>query len=681
MVLFFRRNPFLRILVFLALGYFVSYVSSINIRGIQLLCIGCFLLYLFFVISSNWRSIYQQHSLRWLSGAVLGCFIFVFSLLWSSTNEPVRIPNSSNATFEGVVDEVVGENERNLRVKVIVNHLAHDKGESFVKLSGLFYIPTTLVSKDSLLGCHIKGSGLLMPLGKALVPYQFDYGNYLYQQGYSFSFSVKMIDQLVMPSGSSVSAFGERLRSRFKFVFEQSIKNDSLSSVVKALVLGDRTSLDKDLRDRYVIAGAIHVLAVSGLHVGILYLLLSFLMSVWGKGKAKIPRVVLMIAILWVYAWLTRFSPSVTRATIMFSILLLGKSFERNASLFNSLALSAVVILIVWPGSFFQAGFWLSHLAVVGIGVFYQPIYRLFIFRFVLWRWLWSMVAVSVAAQLATFPLMLYLFHGFPVYFILANVLILPVVPIVLSGAFILLMLPVNWWGSMVVAGGVSEGVRFMNNATTWVADLPYSYLGGLSLTHFELVLLFLGLIGLSVYVTNHDVPVLTRSLFVFLIVIASVSVRRIATLQNVEVHCYSQSGKTIINILNGRSNIVIADGQMSERETNFIFSGLWARRMVNAPSFYCVDSVVGSLGWVRLSLGGKEIILFRNGIPDRNFHVKNAIAWLSYDDYGALKNINADNVVFVPPSDKRRFHDLKMSETGTRLINLVREKYYLLHY
>jgi competence protein ComEC len=681
MVLFFKHNPILRLLTFMVLGYWVSDVCSITNHSIHLLCVGCILLYLFFVVSTNWRFVYQQHALRWVSGITLSCFVFLFGVLWPSFHKPAHINHSFNASFKGVVDEVLGENERNLRVRVVVNHLAHENGESSVKLSGLFYIPKTLVKRDSLLGCVIKGTGFLMPLEKALVPYQFDYGNYLSQQGFSFSLSVKAIEHLQKPSPSSVSVLGERLRSRFKFVFGQSIKNDSLSSVVKALVLGDRTSLDKDLRDNYVIAGAIHVLAVSGLHVGILYMFLGFFMSLASKNRAKILKMLVMLAILWMYAWITRFSPSVTRATIMFSILLIGKTFGHNAALFNSLALSAFIILIVWPGSFFQAGFWLSHLAVVGIGVFYYPIYRLFSFRFIMWRWIWSMVAVSVAAQLTTFPLMLYLFHGFPVYFILANVLILPLVPIVLSGAFVLLMLPVNSWLSMLVAGGVSEGVRLMNGATTWVAGLPHSYLFGLSLTHFEMVLLFVGLIGLSVFVTMPKVPVLTRTLFVFLILIVSVNFRRFATLQNLEVHCNNHSGKTIINILNGRSNIVISDGALTIKEANYIFSGLWARRMVDVPSFFMVDSVVGDAGWVRLSLGNEEVMLFRKGIPDRRFHVKNAIVWLKDANLSALKNIESDNVVLVMPSDKRRHPSLSQLEAIPRIVNLVGKKYHLLSY
>ena len=143
---------------------------------------------------------------------------------------------------------------------------------------------------------------------------------------------------------------------------------------------------------------------------------------------------------------------------IMFSVLLFGQILGQKASLFNSLALSAFLILLVWPSSFYMPGFWLSHLAVAGIGIFYLPINNFLSFRFIGWRWLWSMVSVSLAAQVGTFPLMLWMFHGFPVYFVLSNVLILPVVPIVLGGALVLLVLPVGGFMSLVVNGLVSGG-------------------------------------------------------------------------------------------------------------------------------------------------------------------------------------------------------------------------------
>ena len=201
--------------------------------------------------------------------------------------------------------------------------------------------------------------------------------------------------------------------------------------VASALLLGYRENLDKELVKSYASAGAMHVLAVSGLHVGILYLLLtrifSFLKKVKKVKNGKFILTILIVSFLWFYAIMTGLSASVMRATTMFSFIVIGNELlNRKTSIYNTLAVSAIILMIINPFIVYQVGFQLSYVAVVGI-VYLQPkLNRLFYSRYKLVRGVWAITCVSLAAQIATFPLSLHYFHQFSTYFFISNLIVIP---------------------------------------------------------------------------------------------------------------------------------------------------------------------------------------------------------------------------------------------------------------
>ncbi|MBN2744028.1 MAG: ComEC/Rec2 family competence protein [Marinilabiliaceae bacterium] len=612
MVLFFKRHPAVWVLLFFVLGLWIrSYWSE---ESVNWLVVGVVTLSLFVVlcIVFGMRRIYQCYSFRWLFGVISGILLVLLGYCVSALRETCCLTVPFDGSFIGVVDEVQGKHSSTLRLSVVLEQIGERViNDHQVPVRVMCYVARRDSFVAPQVGSVILGAGRFQPLSRVAVPYQFDYGKYLFHQGYSMTCRVRQIEKVNAPEYIGISGFGNLLRNRFVGVFEQALPNDSLSSVVKALVLGDRTSLDPSLRDDYVRAGAIHVLAVSGLHVGIIYLFLMFALSLLGNNYQWV-RLLLGLVVLWGYAWLTRFSPSVSRATIMFSVLLFGQILGQKASLFNSLALSAFLILLVWPSSFYMPGFWLSHLAVAGIGIFYLPINNFLSFRFIGWRWLWSMVSVSLAAQVGTFPLMLWMFHGFPVYFVLSNVLILPVVPIVLGGALVLLVLPVGGFMSLVVSGLVSGGVEFMNGSTQWVSGLPGAYLEGLSLTHFELVATLGGCLLLGIFLSEARLRLLISALVMFVFVLVSVGVRRIVASRQLEVHFYTQGTKKMMNVIDGYHNFVLTDGRCSIADAAYVFQGLWAMKMVEAPMMLDVDDLVNSHGLLRLPMRDKEVFVLR---------------------------------------------------------------------
>lgn len=217
-----------------------------------------------------------------------------------------------------------------------------------------------------------------------------------------------------------IFAFANRLNLYTHNVYKSVLDDQKQIGVADALVAGMKSDLDYDLRQAYTDAGAIHVLAVSGMHVGILFWIIGLILGLF-MDKKDVYFHIIVIALLWIYALYSGLSPSVCRATLMFTLFQIGSAINRDHNPINTLGLSALILLIINPNWFYDVGFQLSYLAVLGILIVYPPLKKLFEIQNIVIRWLWEITAVSFAAQLFTFPLSIFYFHQFPNYFLLAN--------------------------------------------------------------------------------------------------------------------------------------------------------------------------------------------------------------------------------------------------------------------
>ncbi len=209
--------------------------------------------------------------------------------------------------------------------------------------------------------------------------------------------------------------------------------------LVMALTIGDKELLEKERLTSFSRSGAMHIMAVSGLHVGMISMALSWFLF-FLKGKLRWVRALLIMPALWGFAFLTGMSPSVLRATIMFTFLQTGSLLNRQSSGMNSLLASAFILIAVHPGVIFEAGFQLSYLAVAFIIAFYNSLYRLIRLKNRILDYLWQMTAVSLVAQAGTIALSVRLFNIFPLLFLLTNTVVIPISFVVLAVAMLLLI-------------------------------------------------------------------------------------------------------------------------------------------------------------------------------------------------------------------------------------------------
>lgn len=278
---------------------------------------------------------------------------------------------------------------------------------------------------------------------KPLNPHQFDYSEYMKSLGVYGQLRISGKEILKVTKGSpTLMGFAQNFRTEIvKKLQNTKLKTDE-RAIIQALVLGEKKDIDKNLYNEYAAAGAVHILAVSGLHVGILYILLAFLLKPLTRWKSGIyVHAVIIVILLWGFAVLSGLSPSVTRAVTMFSFFAVAKLFNRDTNSLNTLFLSFLTLLIINPLWLFQVGFQLSYLAVFFIVWLLPVFYKVGYSKYSLVRKIWAIVAVSICAQIGVLPLSLYYFHQFPGLFLVTNIVILPFLTILMCGGILIVIL------------------------------------------------------------------------------------------------------------------------------------------------------------------------------------------------------------------------------------------------
>jgi len=290
----------------------------------------------------------------------------------------------------------------------------------------------------------------------------------------------------------------ERLRMWFLGIRHQLLSryrtlqtDDDQYAVLAAMTLGDKSALSKELRDVYSVTGASHVLALSGLHMGIIFFLLHRLTL--GRRHFWLSQVIIVLG-LWSFAFLTGLSPSVVRSATMLSAYVLFSFMGRQRNSVNLLCFTAIVMLLVNPQSLYDVGFQLSFTAVLSILLWLPLIDRFLPENYFVTRrfqhYLYSMVGMSLAAQLAVAPLIVYYFGRFSTYFLLTNFIVIPLATAILYGALLVVIVPMFGPVLLWVVG-------ILNKALEWISQMPYSCIDGLHPSVLQICLFYIGVISL----------------------------------------------------------------------------------------------------------------------------------------------------------------------------------------
>lgn len=341
-------------------------------------------------------------------------------------------------TFKGEIIKSLKSSAFKDKFEVKLSHI----NEKSVKGRVLLQIPvngeSTLVPNSK-----IYGIGKIESFENPQNPQQFNYREYMFSQEMTHVIESKAdLLQIEKLSGFSFMSLGEEARNEIQDSLEDHAFSEEQLDIIQALLLGQKQNVDPETYDSFSKAGVVHILAVSGLHVGIILLILQLITT--GFLRLQYGRTIRSVVVLlgiWGFATLAGYSPSVLRAAVMFSFLSLALNYRRKTSAINTLALSAIFLLLINPYFILQVGFQLSYLAVISIVTLQPRLSKLYEPKYFIDRKIWDIVTVTFTAQLGILPLSLYYFHQFPGLFLLSNLVILPGLGIILSGGILVIIL------------------------------------------------------------------------------------------------------------------------------------------------------------------------------------------------------------------------------------------------
>ena len=308
-------------------------------------------------------------------------------------------------------------------------------------------------------------------------PAEFDVEHYMYVQGVTGRVYLPIDGWRRLGEGTlTLSMRALKLRDAVLAVYDSLHFGKDELAVLSALTVGEKRALSRDLRDTYSTVGASHILALSGMHLGILYMILTLLLPARAVGVSRFVRELLVLLTLWAFAFVAGLSPSVVRAAILFSLMSLGRLLRRDTNSMNSLAFAALLMLVVSPRLLFDISFQLSFSAVAAILLLNEPLCRAFrvdgssnrVYRYFV-----QIVTLSLAAQIGTLPFIWYYFGAFPIYSLLTNFVAVPLAFAIIFLAVIMLVLTPFPFVQGYVAGLLNSIIGLMNGFFSWVAQLP----------------------------------------------------------------------------------------------------------------------------------------------------------------------------------------------------------------
>ena len=422
-----------------------------------------------------------------------------------------------------------------------------------------------------------------------LNPFQFSYARYMKQ--------LQVESQLNL-NGSKISIIGSEpdlrskawnLRERLIWYLKKYDFGKKELAVFQALILGQRRDISPDLYKDYAAAGAIHILAISGLHIGILLLLLNFLFKPMESLKhGRYIKPALIILLLWAFAFLTGLSASVVRAVFMFSFIAVGLQLKRKTSSLNSLFLSLFFLLVIDPYYLFQVGFQLSYLAVFSIIVFQPLIYQLFSPGNKIIDYFWKLTSVSLAAQIGVIPLSIYYFHQFPGLFLVSNLVVLPFLGIILVFGIIVIFLAAFEILPYILEYLFSALLQMLNTFIEKIAEIDSFVLSNIQLDLLQTISLYIVILCCLFLIRKTNFYRLSFFLTAILLFQVTVIYSQM-NIPKTEAIIFHKSKRTIIGIKEQENFRIYSE----EKVDNFLITDYLRERNIEKLESYKIPNIL----------------------------------------------------------------------------------------
>lgn len=623
-----KEAPFMRFLIPFAAGIIFEWHISFPPPVIG--SIGCCLLpILLFFYYSKYRTTYRLGIALNLLLFITGCWLTILKdggrrhdhisrhyydgeTIIATLEEPlVTKPGSYKAVATVQLLDSAG-NTRNVSGNIIL-YFAKDSAPSLLSYGN------TIVFKRP-----------LVPIKNAGNPGGFDYKRYAAFNGWYYQVYLKRGDYSIAGI-KTYNRFQQLLYNTRIFVitiFQKHIPGTQETGLAEALLVGYKEDLDKSLVEQYANTGVVHIIAISGMHLGLIYgLLIILLKPLRNKKYGEIIHTVLIIAALWFFSLLTGAAPSITRSAIMFSVIVAGNAFMRRSSIYNSLALSAFILLLVNPFNLWDVGFQLSYAALLSIAILGKPIAGILQPENIILEKIWQLIAVTLAAQVFTIPFVLFHFHQFPLSFLLANLIAVPLSSLILYCLIALLVCSSIPIVATIIGWIAYYLIKGMNLYVAFVDALPFSKIESVNYTIVQALLLMLILAAFVWWWlrVNVNALIICLSVSLLLVILKQVQYFQISNQQKLVV--YNVSRLSAIDIFKGDHYTFIGDTVLCQKGFAQNFNLLPTRIFYDANTGNNV--LADATGISSLSLGTNNVLIVNKPV-----------------DWKQSNNVHADYVV-----------------------------------
>jgi len=566
----------------------------------------------------------RQFAHRWFFGAIVTLCLFSGGMALHQYQNELR----SDTHFSGFprtayliikVDEQPVPKATSWKMKCKVLGVADSTGAQRAVTGSLMLYAKKTGSRPV---CHYGdiltvAAGSVRPVSPPQNPDEFNYKRYLAFNNIYFQAYTDQLTDLHCNKANPVRKWVYGVQQYFKKVLAQNIGAQNETGVAQALLYGYDDDIDAETVQAYSNTGTLHVLAVSGMHVGIIFMILGLFLRFMDKQqKLKIAKGILILAVLWLYSLLCGLSPSILRATVMFSFIIVADLLGARSSIYNTLAASAFVLLCYDTNMLANVGFQLSYLAVIGI-VFFQPlISNWYTPSGWLMNEIWKITAVSIAAQLVTFPVGLLYFHQFPNCFLFSNLIIIPLTTIILYMGMVLLVVSKWAWLAALLGKVIYYAIVFTNGIVKMVEQIPSSYVNGIHISIFQSILLYIIIGAITAFF------LLKRPVYFKTMLLASslfFTIQLIHQLDNASQNrllIYNINKHTAVHIIKGNQAILLADTPLLVDKDKMKFhlqQHTW-KSGITDQQFLKTGST-----WNAIDLPGYHCIISGNSLPQKS--------------------------------------------------------------
>jgi competence protein ComEC len=649
-------NPFLRVFFFFALGIlfgnafsiasgytWIGFGSVIIFYGLQVICMP--------VKKYNWSGF-------WLGNiGLLGVFFAGMLRVGDlgSVHDNVIIQELAQVEFYHAVVTHPGVYKQNV-YEAEVEILQVKIGAVWVPCSYKVILWQPLKQgqvKECQYGDRILIKGNPSPIKSGNNPFGFDYQSYQAEKGVYFNHFVQADHLLFYGNEPKLPLKGWvfQLRRYCENIITTNVEGKHEAGVVLAMVMGSRENLGKEIKSAYAATGAMHVMAVSGLHVGVIFCIILILLKPLERSpKTRFSAQILAILGLWGFTFFAGAPTSALRAVTMFSVLIIGKLISQQSFSYNTLAVAGFILLWFDPLAIVSPGFQFSFLAVLGIFYFTPKVYQLFSFKHVVLDKAWEISSMSIGAQIMVLPISIYYFNQIPFYFLLSNLIVVPAAGLILSLGLLLLCFSFFEPIAYILGKGLSVLVGTVNFIVVWLKDLPLSHVTNVHFSGTQVVLLYMAILTLLAFFYFREK--MFYFLFSGIIVIFSIERTMLwySSLNQYKLIVYNAGRNSVVHVIKGRDNYLLADSVfVGSSYKEYLIDPVKTRLQLHEPLVLSANSAMeGKDNWLKVLPFGQLMVVNGKSILRIDQPIKEKLVNGLEVDYvvlgkNAIRNINEE--------------------------------------